>query len=287
MAIKKKLQVFISSTYSDLIQERQAAVEAVLAAGHIPAGMELFAAADTTQMEVIRRWIDESDVFLLILGGRYGSIEPTSGKSYIHLEYEYALELGKALFAVVITEDHLEKKLKILGREAIELENVQKLKQFRNLVLSRMVRFWSDSRDIKLSILETMNLLNDREDLVGWIRGDEADVKGELKEDESIVVTKLLNEKQGEAEERKVDTRPGLKSIKVFLASSKELAEDRKQVEIWVRRENNRLVKKGVFLKLNLWEDFLDSISQTRLQDEYNQVVAKSDIFISLFSALV
>ena len=84
----KKLQVFISSTYTDLIDERQAAVEAVLDAGHIPAGMELFKAGNDTQLSTIKRWIDESDVYLLILGGRYGSIEEDSGKSYTHLEYE-------------------------------------------------------------------------------------------------------------------------------------------------------------------------------------------------------
>jgi hypothetical protein len=67
MIPKKKLQVFVSSTYSDLKEERQAAVEAILSAGHIPAGMELFAAGDESQMEVIKRWIDDSDVFLLIL----------------------------------------------------------------------------------------------------------------------------------------------------------------------------------------------------------------------------
>jgi hypothetical protein len=69
MIAKKKLQVFVSSTYIDLKEERQAAVQAILTAGHIPAGMELFAAGDKSQWEVIKRWIDESDVFLLILGG--------------------------------------------------------------------------------------------------------------------------------------------------------------------------------------------------------------------------
>ena len=78
--MKKKLQVFMSSTYTDMLAERQAAVEAILRAGHIPAGMELFAAGDDSQLEAIRRWIDDSDVFLLVLGGRYGSIEPKSGK---------------------------------------------------------------------------------------------------------------------------------------------------------------------------------------------------------------
>ena len=62
MIPRKKLQVFVSSTYADLKEERQAAVEAILSARHIPAGMELFAAGDKSQMEVIKRWIDESDV---------------------------------------------------------------------------------------------------------------------------------------------------------------------------------------------------------------------------------
>jgi CRP-like cAMP-binding protein len=48
-------------------RERQAVVEAILKAGHIPAGMELFAAGDESQLETIYRWIDESDVFMLIL----------------------------------------------------------------------------------------------------------------------------------------------------------------------------------------------------------------------------
>ena len=41
---KKKLQVFVSSTYTDLQDERQAAVEGILGSNNIPAGMELFKA---------------------------------------------------------------------------------------------------------------------------------------------------------------------------------------------------------------------------------------------------
>src|SRR5579871_2764236 len=103
----KKYQVFFSSTYTDLIVERQAVVEAILMAGHIPAGMELFAAGNKSQMETIRRWIDDSDLFMLIVGGRYGSVEESTGKSYTQLEYEYALERGKPVFAAVITEEFL------------------------------------------------------------------------------------------------------------------------------------------------------------------------------------
>ena len=52
--MKRKLQVFVSSTFTDLIEERQAAVSAILKAGHIPAGMELFTAADRSQMDIIK-----------------------------------------------------------------------------------------------------------------------------------------------------------------------------------------------------------------------------------------
>ncbi|MBI5034652.1 MAG: DUF4062 domain-containing protein [Chloroflexi bacterium] len=173
MSQKKKLQVFVSSTYEDLKEERQAAVEAILTAGHIPAGMELFAAGDESQMNAIRRWINESDVYLLILGGRYGSIEPKSQKSYIHLEYEFAIERGKPFFAVVIRDDYLEEKVKKEGRRVIETENPQKLKEFRAQVLTKLVRFWSEARDIKLAILETMSEFSRHDDLVGWIPGDE------------------------------------------------------------------------------------------------------------------
>jgi len=62
MAQKKTLQVFVSSTYIDLKKERQAAVEAILTASHIPAGRELFTAGDQSQMQVIQRWLDESAV---------------------------------------------------------------------------------------------------------------------------------------------------------------------------------------------------------------------------------
>jgi hypothetical protein len=183
MAQKKKLQIFISSTFADLKQERQAAVEAILTAGHIPAGMELFTAGDESQMNVIKRWIDESDVYLLILGGRYGSIEPTSEKSYTHLEYEYAVEKQKPLFAVVIDEEYLERKMKKYGFEVIERDREESLKNFRTYVLTKMVRFFSDPKDIKLAILETLSEFERRPELVGWISGSEAIDGGALAEE--------------------------------------------------------------------------------------------------------
>jgi len=70
---------------------------------------------------------------------------------------------------------------------------------------------------------------------------------------------------------------------KIFLASSSELVDDRQAFEIFISRENSRLITQGIYLELVIWEDFLDAMSQTRLQDEYNKAILDCDIFIMLF----
>ena len=179
----KKYQIFVSSTYADLKEERQAAVEAILSSGHIPAGMELFSAGDESQMTVIKRWIDESDIYLLIFGGRYGSIDPISGKSYTHLEYEYALEKGIPVFSVVIDDQSLEDKVKLNGTSVIERENPQLLKNFKELVLKSLVKFWEDKKDIKLAIHETISDFSYNRKMVGWIKWDNSINSGFLAEE--------------------------------------------------------------------------------------------------------
>lgn len=77
------------------------------------------------------------------------------------------------------------------------------------------------------------------------------------------------------------------KVTKVFLASSSELVDDRREFEIFINRKNKLLVKNGVFLELVIWEDFLDVLSKTRLQEEYNKAIRDCDIFIMLFYSKV
>lgn len=181
--MKKKLQVFVSSTYLDMRDERQAAVEAILRAGHIPAGMELFAAGDESQWDTIRRWIDDSDVFMLILGGRYGSIEPKSGKSYIELEYDYATEIKKPLFAAVISDVYLDAKVRSSGPDVIERKNGNLLEEFRKIVTSKISRFFDSIDGLKVIVFESLGNFQEDERIVGWIRASEAiDPKATLEE---------------------------------------------------------------------------------------------------------
>ncbi|HEY0826992.1 MAG TPA: DUF4062 domain-containing protein [Bacilli bacterium] len=185
--MKKKLQVFISSTYSDLIEERQAAVEAILNAGHIPAGMELFKASNETQLETVKRWIDESDIYILIVGGRYGSIEPISQKSYTQLEYEYAVEKGMPFFSVVMNSTTFDKKVKRHGISVTEQENPTKLRNFKEIVTTRMCKFFDDNKDIKIAIIESINELEKKHKFTGWISGRELhDIEGLIRENKEL-----------------------------------------------------------------------------------------------------
>ncbi len=56
--LRKRLQVFVSSTFNDLKLERQAAVEAILTAGHIPAGMELFGSEISNDQWLVNLLVD-------------------------------------------------------------------------------------------------------------------------------------------------------------------------------------------------------------------------------------
>ena len=170
--MNKKLQVFVSSTYTDLIEERQAAVQAILDAGHIPAGMELFKAGKS-QMKTIQKWIDDSDVYMLILGGRYGSIEEKSGLSYTELEYRYALSKNMPVFAVVLSQLFLTSKINSSTLEkTIEQDNPHKYKSFKKYVMSKIIREVDDYKDIKIAIYTTLNEFLNEYELIGWVKSD-------------------------------------------------------------------------------------------------------------------
>ncbi|OOM76590.1 DUF4062 domain-containing protein [Clostridium sp. BL-8] len=203
---KKKLQIFISSTYTDLKEERQASVEAILGSRHIPAGMELFKAGNTSQLETIKKWINESDLYMLILGGRYGSIEPETEKSYTQLEYEYAIEHKIPVFAVVLSDSYLHKKASE-GSEIFEKENQEKYNEFKEFVMSKIIKIVDDCKDIQIAIKDSISELEEEYNLVGWVRGSEIEDSTKIiKKNNKLLVEneKLRSQMQKIKEEDKI-----------------------------------------------------------------------------------
>jgi hypothetical protein len=101
MTAKCKHQVFVSSTKEDLSDDREAVTWELLKGGFIPVGMENFSAMSDRGWKVIARTIDDSDYYVVIVAGRYGSIDTETGKSWTQREYEYAREKGLDVFAFI------------------------------------------------------------------------------------------------------------------------------------------------------------------------------------------
>lgn len=165
--MEKRYQVFVSSTYRDLLEARQEVMQALLELDCIPAGMELFPAADDDQWTLIKRVIDDCDYYIVVLGGRYGSIGP-EGKSFTQLEYEYAVEQNKPVIAF------LHKEPGKLPAEHFEQdpENRKKLDAFRALAEQKMVRYWTTSADLGSAVSRSLIKLIKSNPAVGWVKAD-------------------------------------------------------------------------------------------------------------------
>ncbi len=164
----KRYQVFVSSTYADLKQERQKVIQALMELDCIPAGMELFPAADEEQFEFIKRVIDDCDYYLLIIGGRYGSTTP-QGISYTEQEYDYALAREMKVIALL----HENPDEIPFGKSEQDPDLRSRLAAFRDRVSAdRLVRFWRSAEDlpgiVALSLSKTIKMFP----AVGWVRAD-------------------------------------------------------------------------------------------------------------------
>ena len=140
-----KYQVFISSTYKDLIEERKQVLQVLLKADCIPAGMENFVATDDEQFNVIKNVIDLCDYYILILGRRYGSINARTGISYTEMEYNYAIERGIPVLVFSI-DDSAE-----IDPEKIEKDPIKngKLAEFKKRAMNnRLASVWQDMSDL-------------------------------------------------------------------------------------------------------------------------------------------
>ena len=94
----KRYQVFVSSTYEDLIEERLEVMKALLELDCIPCGMEYFPAANEDQWTFIKKLIDVCDYYVVIIGGKYGS-EDTGGKVILAMSTGLSIEFHPYYFS--------------------------------------------------------------------------------------------------------------------------------------------------------------------------------------------
>lgn len=165
----KRYQVFISSTFVDLIDERREVMQALLEMECMPAGMELFPAGNDDQWTLIKGVIEQSDYYLVVLGGRYGSVTE-EGVSYTEKEYDYAVELGIPVMGFVPADmDEIP-----VGKTDKNVAAAQKLDEFRTKVRKRMTKEWKNAEDLGSKVTRGLMHLIKNNPRPGWVRGDQA-----------------------------------------------------------------------------------------------------------------
>lgn len=167
--MEKKYQVFVSSTYEDLQEERKKVMEALLQMNCFPVGMEYFNASDSSQWEVIKSLIRECDYYVLIVAGRYGSIEEESGKSYTQKEFEYAIEQGVPVISFV------HKAPESLPGIKIEQEQIKrdKLEELKSCVKKKSCKFWTNADELASQVVLGLNNEIKIHPRVGWLKANE------------------------------------------------------------------------------------------------------------------
>jgi len=165
----RRYQVFVSSTFLDLKEERAAVVSALLQLEAFPAGMELFPAADDDAWTLIKRVIDSSDYYLLVIGGKYGSIDPKTELSFTEKEYDYAVEQKKPVMAFL----HSNPEKIEFGKSEKDQAAQVKLAEFRKKVEEKKhVKYWSGPENLAGEVALSFANFRQTYPAIGWVRGD-------------------------------------------------------------------------------------------------------------------
>ncbi|HEX8351341.1 MAG TPA: DUF4062 domain-containing protein [Pyrinomonadaceae bacterium] len=276
--MEKRFQVFVSSTYEDLAEERQEVMQALLELDCIPSGMELFPAADDDQWTLIKKVIDDCDYYIVILGGRYGSVG-AQGISYTRMEYEYAVEQGKPVIAF------LHKNPDSLPASKTEkTEQGQKgLEEFRLLVQKKTCKYWSNASELGSVVSRSLIKLIKSNPAVGWVRGNLVSDENSLKE--VLKLRKRIDELEAELEMARIQAPMGTED----LSQGQDLVELRYFYSVWKTRkkltEHVSNVPDGIYLGSfsATWNDIFSHVSPLMIDEATEHDLSKSlDNFVQL-----
>ncbi len=207
MSTDRKYQVFVSSTYTDLPESRQELVQSLLAMGMIPTGMELYPTEQNNQWPMIQKVISECDYYIVMVGGRYGTLSPM-GLSYTHREYIYAATKKKPVLALLHENPD---SLPVHLREKAPEDQVR-LRDFRELLRQKaLFRYWSTPGDLQTVLKKAMPAMIKQHPSPGWVRaGQVADLTSQREVQE---LRRRIAELEHEKEELSAGHRPPAETL--------------------------------------------------------------------------
>ena len=168
MASEPIYKVFVSSTFADLREERAEVQKALLKLNCLPVGMELFPAADDDTWEFIKQQIDDSDYYVVLVGGRYGSLG-ADGVSFTEKEFNYAREREIPSIGFI----HGDRGAIPFSKTEDNQEMREKLDAFISKIRKRPVRTFTSPHQLAAEVTTSFVDLKRTKPRTGFVRRDE------------------------------------------------------------------------------------------------------------------
>tara|TARA_B100000614_G_scaffold174260_1_gene155632 strand:- start:23381 stop:24400 length:1020 start_codon:yes stop_codon:yes gene_type:complete len=192
VTVDKRYQVYISTTYPDMQSARQALMLPLLDLGLMPMGMDMHSGESHNLMPVVQRMIDDSDYFVILLGGRYGTLSPL-GLSYTHREYIFAATKRKPVVSF-IHDDPLNLPPDI--REPTREGQVRR-DDFARLLENKTLSFrWRDESDLRERVARVMPDVMRQYPAPGWVQAGAGGIEDPAGRDLRRRVTELEKERE-------------------------------------------------------------------------------------------
>lgn len=273
----KKYQIFVSSTYKDLIEAREAIVKTILSLYQIPIGMEMFSADDADQWEIISETISVSDYYIVIIGHRYGS-ETSEGISFTEKEYDYARQQGIPVQAFIRRRDVATKP----EERDDALDKVKKLNAFIvKATADKMCDYWESTEELAKKVAIALTKTFRRNPRVGWVRADKA--ASPAITEELARLSKENRDLREEYDVLKAKLSGGRPLIDVLLNGSKEMSlsykalDYRKRQQAYPQKIEYSLIAEHLrpFISQGEVDKYNKSLPPNHIIDIYNDFVER------------
>lgn len=277
----KKYQIFISSTYMDLIQEREKVRDVILSLYQFPIGMEMFSAGNVKQWEIIKETISSSDYYILIIGMRYGSVledGPDKGMSYTEKEYRYAKSLGIPIIAYFKDE-----KTITMDKTDNDHKKLKKLEAFKKEVQKgREVKWFSNVDQLGTEVSLSLHKEMEKGDRPGWIRDEDLQDIIELRSNNKALIEeneRLSNELDSEKKRNSSERKPYLDiSLAYSIQNSEQHPEYYQHKNIMQIEEDETIRLKLVKISTESIKKEYEPITRGSIPQELSRFITDDEI---------
>ncbi|MDE1461813.1 DUF4062 domain-containing protein [Spartinivicinus poritis] len=268
MSTSKRFQVFVSSTYRDLVDERQQVFLALLGLGCIPVGPEFIPGFDNDSDDCwpkVRQQIDESDYVVLLLSGRYGTLTQ-SGISFLHREYTYANTLKKPILCFIRDPRYPLAP----NKKERTADGVARFRVFRESLQKHEHLSWDTTDSLIMSLRQYLPQFMDKHEAVGWVRANA------LPEQQGQQTAKMsFSEQLTELQEVKNALNyPDMLQQNRSVALLKQSVELTYICNIYIQGNCKLITEKASLLWQDIFTAFVNHMQQSASEDRIKQSLA-------------